>query len=58
MVNWFEVQAMGTVALVATSAGAISYAGLQLRTEREYRSVANLPAHYKYEIEIGGRMRR
>ena len=42
MVNWLEVQAIGTVALVATSAGAISYAALQLRHEREYRSVANL----------------
>ena len=36
------VQAMATAALVVTSAGAIAYAGLQLRHEREYRSVANL----------------
>jgi hypothetical protein len=42
MVNWLEVQAIGTVALVATSAGAIAYAALQLRHERDYRSVANL----------------
>jgi hypothetical protein len=33
---------MATVVLVVTSAGAIAYAGLQLRHEREYRSVANL----------------
>ncbi len=33
---------MATVVLVATSAGAIAYAGLQLRHEREYRSVENL----------------
>ena len=40
--NWEAVQAMATVVLVATSAGAIAYAGLQLRHEREYRSVENL----------------
>jgi len=45
MVNWMAVQAMGTVALVATSAGAIAYAGLQLKHEREYRSIANLEKH-------------
>jgi hypothetical protein len=33
---------MATVALVLTSAGAISYAALQLRHERAYRTVANL----------------
>ena len=33
---------MATVVLVLTSAGAIAYAALQLRHEREYRSVANL----------------
>jgi len=42
LVDWVAVQAIGTVALVLTSAGAISYAGLQLRHEREYRSVENL----------------
>jgi hypothetical protein len=41
-VDWVEVQAVATVVLVLTSAGAIAYAGLQLRHEREYRSVANL----------------
>ena len=45
MVNWMAVQAVGTVALVATSAGAIAYAGLQLKHEREYRSIANLEKH-------------
>ena len=33
---------MATAALVMTSAGAISYAALQLRHEREYRAVDNL----------------
>jgi hypothetical protein len=42
VVNWEAVQAVATVVLVATSAGAIGYAGLQLRNERAYRSVENL----------------
>jgi len=42
LVDWNEIQAIGTAFLVFTSAGAIGYAGLQLRHEREYRSVANL----------------
>ena len=41
-INWEAVQAMATVALVLTSAGAIAYAGLQLRHERAYRAVDNL----------------
>ena len=41
-VNWVAVQAVGTVVLVLTSAGAIAYAALQLRHEREYRAVVNL----------------
>ncbi len=41
-VDWNAVQAIGTSMLVLTSVGAIAYAGLQLRHEREYRSVANL----------------
>lgn len=40
--DWIEVQSVATVVLVATSASAIVYAGLQLRSERAYRSVANL----------------
>ncbi len=41
-IDWNEVQAIATSILVMTSAGAIGYAGLQLRHERAYRSVANL----------------
>ena len=40
--NWMAWEAIATTALVVTSAGAISYAALQLRTERAYRSVSNL----------------
>ena len=40
--NWEAVQAIANVVLVLTSAGAIGYAALQLRHEREYRSVTNL----------------
>ncbi len=40
--NWEAVQAIANAALVITSAGAIGYAGLQLRHEREYRAVTNL----------------
>jgi len=53
MVNWTEVQALATVALVATSAGAIAYAGLQLRHEREYRSVANLEKQLGFFLSDG-----
>jgi hypothetical protein len=42
IINWTAVQAVATVVLVATSGGAIAYAALQLRHEREYRSVNNL----------------
>ncbi|HEV2577391.1 MAG TPA: hypothetical protein VGU25_09295 [Acidobacteriaceae bacterium] len=41
-INWVAVQAIATTALVITSGGAIAYAALQLRHEREYRSVNNL----------------
>jgi hypothetical protein len=41
-INWEAVQAVATVVLVMTSAGAIAYAGLQLRHERAYRTVENL----------------
>ena len=41
-VDWNAVQAIATSILVLTSVGAIAYAGLQLRHERDYRSVANL----------------
>ncbi len=42
MVDWVAVQAVATSILVFTSVGAIAYAALQLKHEREYRSVANL----------------
>src|ERR1700678_4305564 len=41
-VDWTAVQAVATSILVLTSVGAIAYAGLQLRHERQYRSVENL----------------
>ncbi len=41
-VDWNAVQAIATSVLVFTSVGAIAYAGLQLRHEREYRSIDNL----------------
>lgn len=41
-INWIAVQAVATAALVISSGGAITYAALQLRHEREYRSVNNL----------------
>jgi hypothetical protein len=41
-IDWVAVQAVATAALVLTSAGAIGYAGLQLRHERAYRAVDNL----------------
>jgi len=41
-VDWVEIQALSTAILVLTSGGAIGYAALQLKQEREYRSVANL----------------
>ena len=42
VIDWNELQAISTTILVLTSAGAIGYAALQLRQEREYRSIANL----------------
>jgi hypothetical protein len=42
LVNWDAIQAVSTAVLVLTSAGAIGYAGLQLRHERAYRAVDNL----------------
>lgn len=41
-INWLAMGALGNVGLVLTGAGAISYAGLQLRHERAYRQVSNL----------------
>lgn len=42
LIDWTAVQAVSTSILVLTSVGAIAYAGLQLRHERQYRSIANL----------------
>ena len=42
MIDWVAVQGIATSILVCTSVSAIGYAGLQLRHEREYRSVENL----------------
>lgn len=46
--DWIEVQAIATGVLVLTSAGAIAYAGLQLRHEREYRAVTNLEKQLEF----------
>lgn len=51
--NWEAVQAVASVALVLTSAGAIGYAGLQLRHEREYRSVNNLEKQLSFFLGDG-----
>lgn len=48
MVNWTEVEAIANSFLVLTSASAIGYAGLQLKHERQYRSVANLEKQLGY----------
>ena len=40
--NWTALEAIANSALVLTSAGAIGYAGLQLKHERQYRAVTNL----------------
>lgn len=42
------MQAVATLTLVVTSLGAIGYAGLQLKHEREYRAVANLEKQLTY----------
>jgi hypothetical protein len=60
MVDWGAVQAVGTALLVVTSLGAISYAGLQLRHEREYRSVTNLEKQLGFFLSdnfVGARRR-
>ena len=60
LVDWVAVQGVSTSILVLTSVGAIAYAGLQLRHEREYRSVANLEkqlAFFLGEQFVGARRR-
>ena len=58
--DWNEVQAISTSVLVLTSAGAIAYAALQLRHERQYRAVDNLEkqlAFFLSENFVGARRR-
>ena len=60
MINWEALQAIASTALVITSAGAISYAALQLRHEREYRSVNNLEKQLSFFLSdsfVGARRR-
>lgn len=52
-IDWVAVQAVATAVLVMTSAGAIAYAALQLRHEREYRSVANLEKQLGFFLSEG-----
>ncbi len=59
-VDWNAVQAIATSVLVFTSVGAIAYAGLQLRHEREYRWVANLEKQLAFFLSdnfVGARRR-
>ena len=58
--DWIAVQAVASSFLVLTSAAAISYAGLQLRHERDYRAVTNLEkqlAFFLSENFVGARRR-
>ena len=59
-VDWLAVQGIATTILVLTSVGAIGYAGLQLRHEREYRSVDNLEKQLTFFLSdnfVGARRR-
>jgi hypothetical protein len=53
VINWVAIEAIGNIGLVVSSLGAISYAGLQLRHEREYRSVANLEKQLSFFLSEG-----
>ncbi len=60
VVDWNAVQAIATSMLVTTSIGAIAYAGLQLKHERDYRSVANLEKQLSFFLSdnfVGARRR-
>lgn len=59
-IDWVAVQAIATAVLVLTSLGAIGYAGLQLKHEREYRAVANLEKQLTFFLGdgFGGARRR
>jgi hypothetical protein len=48
--TWAAVQAVADIGLVLTSGGAISYAALQLRHEREYRAVTNLETQLSFFV--------
>lgn len=52
-IDWNAVQAISTSVLVLTSAGAIGYAGLQLRNERQYRAVVNLEKQLSFFLGEG-----
>ena len=59
-IDWVAVQAVATSILVLTSVGAIAYAGLQLRHERQYRSVDNLEKQLTFFLSdnfVGSRRR-
>jgi hypothetical protein len=59
-VDWTAVQAVATSILVLTSVGAIAYAGLQLRHERQYRAVTNLEKQLSFFLSdnfVGSRRR-
>jgi hypothetical protein len=59
-VDWVAVQGVATSLLVLTSLGAIGYAGLQLKHERDYRSVANLEKQLGFFLSenfVGARRR-
>ena len=59
-VDWTAVQAVATSILVLTSVGAIAYAGLQLRHERQYRAVDNLEKQLSFFLSdnfVGARRR-
>jgi len=58
--DWTAVQAVATSILVLTSVGAIAYAGLQLRHERQYRAVDNLEKQLSFFLSdnfVGARRR-
>ena len=58
--DWVAVQAVATSILVLTSVGAIAYAGLQLRHERQYRAVDNLEKQLNFFLSdnfVGSRRR-
>jgi hypothetical protein len=60
LVDWVAVEAIATSMLVTTSIGAIAYAGLQLRHERNYRTIANLEKQLSFFLSadfVGARRR-